>query len=88
MGAVRGIYPPIEPVTNTSDKQARIEALQVKVKLGYIQFSKRHTELLIQLKYFPKYAHDDGPDALEMAVRACSVEHRTDWVDLTDDDDD
>ena len=31
-------------------------------------FSRRHHTLLEQLRQYPLGAHDDGPDALEMAV--------------------
>lgn len=70
-GNKRGIYPKIERIKNTTDKIARIEALQPLIKNGTIQFSKNHRELLNQMKCFPKGAHDDGLDALEMAVKAC-----------------
>ncbi len=89
-GARGGVYPPIEELNNTTDKLARIQSLQVLIKSGRIQFSKRHTELLVQLGYFPKGPHDDGPDALEMAVRACreNIERKgTKWIDLNGDDD-
>jgi phage terminase large subunit-like protein len=42
--------------------------LQPLVKNATIQFSKKHQTLLDQMKYFPKGAHDDGLDALQMAV--------------------
>jgi hypothetical protein len=40
------------------------------VRSGTLQFSRRHAVLLEQMRLFPKAAHDDGPDALEMAVAA------------------
>jgi len=62
----------MEQVKNTADKRARIESLQPMVKSGAIQFSKRFIILIEQqMKYFPKGPHDDGLDALEMAVRLC-----------------
>ena len=39
-----------------------------RIARGTIRFSPRHKALLDQLRYFPKVAHDDGADALEMAV--------------------
>ncbi len=30
---------------------------------------RKHTLLIEQCRFFPKGKHDDGPDALEMAVR-------------------
>jgi len=62
------LYLPVEPVIHSKDKLARIQVLQPLVRSGTIQFSRRHTELLEQMRLFPKAAHDDGPDALEMAV--------------------
>ncbi len=64
------LYLPVEPIQNTSDKLGRIQSLQPLVRSGVIQFSRRHKTLLDQLRLFPKADHDDGPDALEMAVAA------------------
>ncbi len=61
-------YLPLEEIKHSTDKRARIEALQPLVKNGTIRFSKRHHRLLEQMKYYPKGAHDDGLDALEMVV--------------------
>lgn len=63
-----GLYLPVEPIQNSRDKLARIQSLQPLVRSGTLQFSRKHTELLEQMRLFPKAAHDDGPDALEMAV--------------------
>jgi len=71
----RGKYPPIHGIEQTKDKVMRIQRLQPLVKSGRLRFQKKHKILFEQLKYFPKADHDDGPDALEMAVqmmeRAC-----------------
>lgn len=48
-------------------KKLRIKSMAPKVKRGYIKFNKYHTALITQLKNFPK-GHDDGPDALQMAL--------------------
>jgi len=64
------LYLPVEPVTHTTDKIGRIQSLQPLVRSGTLQFHRRHTQLLEQLRLFPKASHDDGPDALEMAVAA------------------
>ena len=63
------LYLPVEPITHTSDKIGRIQSLQPLMRSGTHQFCRRHKQLLDQLRLFPKAAHDDGPDALEMAVR-------------------
>ncbi|MEA2064480.1 MAG: phage terminase large subunit [Gemmatimonadota bacterium] len=65
----RGIYPAIKGIKSTSDKRIRIQRLQPLVKSGTLRFSRRHRTLLESLRYFPLAAHDDGPDALEMAVQ-------------------
>jgi len=97
LGAQKGIYPAIEGMNNTSDKLSRIESLQALIKTGMIQFSRKQTELLIQFKYFPKGPHDDGPDALEMAVKILKdggdyegtfVDMRINYDDLDDEDED
>lgn len=73
-------------LTNTSNKIARIQSLQPLVSTGKLIFSKNHQTLLEQLKYFPKGSHDDGPDALEMAVRIAlednGEEGGTKWLPL------
>ena len=63
-----GTYVRIEEIKHISDKLARIESLQPMVKNGTIQFSRKHHTLLEQMKFFPRGVHDDGLDALQMAV--------------------
>ncbi|MCH8130684.1 MAG: phage terminase large subunit [Acidobacteria bacterium] len=63
-----GVKLPIYPVTNRSNKQARIASLEPEVTQGRIRFYRRHQLLLEQLLQFPVAKNDDGPDALEMAV--------------------
>lgn len=60
---------PVKEIKSRSNKQARIANLQPEVSQGRIQFSKRHHLLMDQLQQFPLGKHDDGPDALEMAVQ-------------------
>lgn len=67
----RGLRLNIKAVTNRSAKQQRISALEPEVSQGRLLFSRRHELLLDQLRTFPLGKHDDGPDALEMAVEAC-----------------
>ncbi len=64
-----GLFIPIRPVKNFSDKVARVSSLSPLVESGSILFRQDHKALIDQLLQFPKGAHDDGPDALEMAVR-------------------
>ena len=65
-----GVEVPVHKITHTTDKLLRIQTLQPLVSSGGIRFSRRHAALLEQLRQFPHGAHDDGPDALEMAVEA------------------
>ena len=64
---------PLKGITNTINKETRIISLSPLVERGIIRFRRGHSDqdrLLEQLTYFPSSAyHDDGPDALEMAVR-------------------
>ena len=64
---------PVWGIRNTTDKVGRIQRLQPMITSGGIQFSRRHVRLLEQLRQFPMGAHDDGPDALEMAVQTAAV---------------
>ncbi len=63
-----GVYIPVHDRRNASDKEARIQSLQLHISSGTLRLSRRHITLLDQLRQFPMGAHDDGPDALEMAV--------------------
>ncbi|QDU86949.1 Terminase-like family protein [Pirellulimonas nuda] len=60
------------PIENHTNKLVRIRRLGPYLAQGRLRF-KRHSPgarlLVDQLRDFPLGAHDDGPDALEMAVR-------------------
>lgn len=58
----------IRKVNHTGAKHARIQSLEPLITSGRLRFSRGQRELLDQLRQFPLGAHDDGPDALEMAV--------------------
>ena len=58
----------VERIRPTGDKIARIQNLQPFIATGKLRFARPQRLLLEQLQAFPKGAHDDGPDALEMAV--------------------
>jgi predicted phage terminase large subunit-like protein len=64
---------PIREIDNKVAKETRISRLSPYVERGLIRFQKGQGDqdlLVEQLLYFPsKTVHDDGPDALEMAVR-------------------
>jgi predicted phage terminase large subunit-like protein len=63
------LYPRIYPITNTKQKKTRIHELQPLTKNGMLHFNQDQKLLLEQMRDFPQGNHDDGPDALEMAVR-------------------
>ena len=69
--AAAGIYLPLVEVRAASDKVLRIQSLQPDIRNGYLLFSRDQAELLRQLEQFPLGRNDDGPDALEGAVRLC-----------------
>lgn len=61
-------------INNHTNKMVRIRSLSPLLAAGRIRFKRasRGTQLLVdQLRGFPLANHDDGPDALEMAVRLC-----------------
>ncbi len=63
---------PTVKIVNTISKQIRIRRLGPYLAQGLIRFksNSNSTRLLVdQLKDFPTASHDDGPDALEMALR-------------------
>lgn len=63
-----GVYIPIQDINHSTDKVGRIQKLQPMIGSGMLRLSRKHIDLLDQLRQFPYGAHDDGPDALEMAV--------------------
>jgi len=68
--SAQGVRVGIDGVQNTGEKRGRIALLEPKMRQGKVRLSRRHTELLDQLRQFPLGSHDDAPDALEMVVKA------------------
>ena len=71
--SLAGYAVPIVKIVNVVNKQTRIRRLGPFLAGQKIRFKSKcvSTRLLIeQLKDFPTATHDDGPDALEMALRA------------------
>lgn len=70
------------PINSKTNKQAGIESPETLVTQGRIVFSRRHRILLEQLRQFPLGKHDDGPDALEMAIQAARSKQGHVYTDL------
>jgi hypothetical protein len=65
-------FPRVEMETNNVNKNVRIRRIGPLLAQRRIRFMKKcqSTQLLVdQLRDFPLGSHDDGPDALEMAIR-------------------
>jgi len=79
------VVAPFKEIRNTGiSKEQRIFGMETYLTTGTVLFSRKHTTLLDQLKYFPRDDHNDGPDALEMAIRA--AESRVSFLPMDDDD--
>lgn len=66
-----GLYPNVVPVTHTSDKLMRISSKVPLIQRKTAHFIKGHSDqdiLVEQFHALGSNAHDDGPDAWEMAV--------------------
>lgn len=67
------LFVPIVRYDNKENKEARIRRLTPYLSCRKVRFKRRSpgTKILVdQLMDFPSGDHDDGPDAMEMAVRA------------------
>lgn len=71
MASVDASIPQPEPIKNSVNKVTRIQRLGGYLERGTLRIrrSEGGVTLLNQLREFPVGSHDDGPDALEMAVR-------------------
>lgn len=67
------VIAPFKEIRNTKNKELRIFGMETYITTGTILFSRSQGVLLDQLKYFPRGDHDDGPDALEMALREAEL---------------
>ena len=72
VGDEQACFVPIIRLDNKDNKDARIRRLTPYLSMRKVRFKRNSpgTTLLVnQLRDFPNGEHDDGPDALEMAVR-------------------
>jgi len=77
----QGVTFNLTPIDNYGFKRQRILSLYPWIKNGSIKFCKSDKILLDQFRLFPKGKHEDGPDALEMAVRTAKKDLRDDIVE-------
>jgi predicted phage terminase large subunit-like protein len=73
LGKELGLALPLKGVTQRIAKETRVAGLSPLLERGKIRFIRGHSDqerLIEQLLYFPsRTMHDDGPDALEGAIR-------------------
>lgn len=69
----KGIFLPLIPLKNSVPKELRIDALSVPINKNDILIDKSGLIFIEELDTYPKSAHDDGLDALEMAWRIARV---------------
>ncbi|MCH8851373.1 MAG: phage terminase large subunit [Planctomycetes bacterium] len=85
-----GLTVHVRELNSQKKKRERIAILEPLVTQGQLLLSRRQHTLLEQLVAFPFGRHDDGPDALEMAVQTVRVELWGDrlpvvgWIKYTD----
>ena len=86
-GLQQGVLIPARGVKPTADKALRIESVQPHMQDGHVKIHKDCVELIDQLRRFPKHAHDDGPDALQMLLElAVGNAAPIEWQSIADDD--
>jgi predicted phage terminase large subunit-like protein len=77
LGKDLGLLLPVKGLTQRLAKETRVAGLAPLLERGKIRFIRGHSdqELLVeQLLYFPsRTIHDDGPDALEGAIRIAQM---------------
>jgi predicted phage terminase large subunit-like protein len=76
VGTERGVPIPLWSIDNRVAKVVRIRRLTSLLAMGAFRFkaNSRGAKLLVrQLRDFPNGDHDDGPDALEMAIRVATI---------------
>lgn len=64
--SLQGVTFPARAVKTITNKELRIESLQPYLNNEQILLNSNLKTLIQQLRHFPKAAHDDGADALEM----------------------
>lgn len=60
----------VKKIQQRQRKELRIEAMLPDIENGTIQFNREHTILLEHFERYGSKWHDDGPDALNMAIES------------------
>lgn len=66
----------VKKIYQRSRKELRIEAMLPDIETGKIQFKQNHALLLEQFERYGQGAHDDLPDACEIAIRVSKQARR------------
>jgi predicted phage terminase large subunit-like protein len=64
--AEQGVYLPVREFKSTMKKEMRIASIEPHMSNGVIRLLPTQRDLIEQLEYFPKAAHDDAADVLAM----------------------
>lgn len=67
----------VKKIYQRSRKEMRIEAMLPDIETGKIQFKSSHALLLEQFERYGQGAHDDLPDACEIAIRVSKQARRS-----------
>ncbi|GGF88397.1 phage terminase large subunit [Paenibacillus abyssi] len=66
----------LKQIKQRTRKALRIEALLPDIQAGRIRFKKDQRLLLEMFELYPNHNHDDGPDALSMALQAAKLSRK------------
>lgn len=77
-----GFFVPIVGIKNTANKAVRLDALAPLLKDESILIDENAALLREELDSYPKCAHDDLLDSIEIALRAFNANSRTDYKNI------
>lgn len=77
-----GLFVPIVGIKNTANKAVRLDALAPLLKDESILIDENAALLREELDSYPKCAHDDLLDSIEIALRAFNANSRTDYKNI------
>lgn len=77
-----GLFVPIVGIKNTQNKEVRLDALAPLLKDESILIDENAALLREELDSYPKCAHDDLLDSIEIALRAFNANSRVDYKNI------